>query len=113
MGRRPLFKDEVQVACRMDKMMYRRLLELAAIQTTQNNNYTSAQELIREAITFCYFDNERLRKLFYKRRQIFKKSQKERRKEANRRAYVKLQKKKKEALLNEQATNDTLRPADE
>lgn len=75
-GRKPLFKRTLVVSTRIDADEYQRVQEIAALETINTGRLVTAQELIRDAITFVYGDNERLRECFRRTRQKIQKRHK-------------------------------------
>jgi hypothetical protein len=69
-GRPKIFKNDVVVSTRIEENEYAKVKELAALESLHTGRVVTAQELIRQAITFVYGDNERLRESFRRARAI-------------------------------------------
>jgi hypothetical protein len=64
-----VFKGETTiVSVRMTKNMYVLLKDIAGLESIQTGNIISVQELIRNALSYVYSDNERLRECFRRSR---------------------------------------------
>lgn len=59
--------DEV-VSVRFEKSEYDRVREIAALETVVRKRVISAQDLIREAVSFVFNHNEKLRECFRRSR---------------------------------------------
>ena len=68
MSRKKLFKDDVVVSCRFESECYRRLKDIAALETIYSGAQISALDLIRYAVDYVYTDNDRLRDAVMKMR---------------------------------------------
>lgn len=68
MGRRKEIPNEIVVTLRVNSEDYELVREIAALETNLRGKYTSAHELIRDAIRFVYKDNERMRECFRRSR---------------------------------------------
>lgn len=66
-GKSP-FKKTAIVRLRMEGEEYEMLQDLAALQSSVTGTIVSVQQLIRDAVTFTYEDNERLRFCFRRSR---------------------------------------------
>jgi len=69
MARPPLMHTTLVVSCRFEYEDYMRVQEIAALETINSGKVITAQELIRNAVTFVYGDNERLRESFRRSRE--------------------------------------------
>ncbi len=68
MGRRTLYKYSVTVSTKFEESEYKRVQEIAELESLHTGKIISAQELIRNAVRFVYGDNERLRECFRRSR---------------------------------------------
>jgi len=56
------------VSCKIEEEMLNTLHDIAALETLHTGRTVSVQELIRNALSYVYTDNERLREAFRKSR---------------------------------------------
>lgn len=68
MGRPAEFSDGIVVSVRMESEMYDMIKDIAALESINSGKKITTQELIRQAISFVYADNERLRESFRRSR---------------------------------------------
>lgn len=68
MARRNFLNDALVVSCKIERNMLSMLHDLAALETLHSGRTVSVQELIRNALSYVYTDNERLRESFRKSR---------------------------------------------
>lgn len=68
MARPKTLDNNVVVSARIETQMYSRLHDISALETMNTGRTVSVQELIRNAISFVYDDNERLRESFRRSR---------------------------------------------
>ncbi len=68
MARRNFLNDALVVSCKIEKDMLNTLQDLAALESLHTGRTVSVQELIRNALTYVYTDNERLREAFRRSR---------------------------------------------
>lgn len=69
MGRPTSFKSSIVVSTRFEEDDYRRIQEIAALESTYSGRKVTAQDLIRDACKFLYEDGERLRESFRRSRE--------------------------------------------
>jgi len=69
MGRPTSFKNSIVVSTRFEEDDYRRIQEIAALESTYSGRKVTAQDLIRDACKFLYEDGERLRESFRRSRE--------------------------------------------
>lgn len=67
-GRPSKFKRSLVISVRFEEEEYRRVQDIAALETINTGRIVTAQELIRDSVTFVYSDNERLRECFRRTR---------------------------------------------
>lgn len=65
--------DSVVISVRVEKEMYSMLKDLAALETLNTGRIVTTLELIRNAVSFTYSDNERLRECFRRSREWMRK----------------------------------------
>lgn len=68
MARPVSIKNSLVVSTRFEEDEYRRVQEIAALESVYSGRHVSAQDLIRGAVHFVYSDNERLRESFRRSR---------------------------------------------
>ena len=68
MGRPRLYKKDVDVSMKLEEGLYRKLQDIAALETLHWGRRVAAVELMRKAIAFVYEDNELLRECFKRSR---------------------------------------------
>ncbi len=69
MSRPPSFKNSLVVSTRFEEDEYRQIQEIAALESSYSGKKITAQDLIRDACSFCYRDGERLREVFRRSRE--------------------------------------------
>lgn len=68
---RPIkIKESLVKSTRFEAEKYRRMQEIAALETAYSGYQVSVQDLIREACDFMYSDGERLREGFRRTREL-------------------------------------------
>jgi hypothetical protein len=72
MARHSNFKNSLVVSTRFEEEEYQKVKDIAALETITTGRLVTAQELIRDAVSFVYGDNERLRECFRRTRQKLK-----------------------------------------
>ncbi len=68
MARHSSFKNSLVVSTRFEADEYQKVKDIAALETINTGRIVTAQELIRDAVSFVYGDNERLRECFRRSR---------------------------------------------
>lgn len=68
MGRPNSLDENVVVSARIEVEMYQMLHDIAALETINTGRKVTVQELIRNALSYVYTDNERLRESFRRSR---------------------------------------------
>jgi hypothetical protein len=68
MGNKRNLNDNLVISTRIEKEMYETLNDIAALESINSGRKVTVQELIRNALTFVYSDNERLRECFRRSR---------------------------------------------
>lgn len=68
MSRPKVLEDNLVVSVRIEKGIYETLHDLAALERINTGRPVTIQELIRNALTYVYTDNERLRESFRRSR---------------------------------------------
>lgn len=68
MGRPNLFKDTTVASIRFETEDYKRVQEIAALESLSGIRKVTTHELIRQAVNFVYADGERLRECFRRSR---------------------------------------------
>ena len=68
MGRKALMKDSVVVSVRFDIDEYKRMQDIAALESINSGQCIPVVQLIRQAVHFTYSDNEKLREVFRRNR---------------------------------------------
>lgn len=68
MARPNLLKNSLVVSTRLEQDEYDRLKEIAALESINCGRCVTAQQLIRDAVSFVYGDGERLRECFRRTR---------------------------------------------
>lgn len=69
MARPPSFRKSLVVSIRFEEDEYEKLRDIAALETLNTGRLISANSLIRDAVSFVYSDNERLRECFRRSRE--------------------------------------------
>lgn len=64
MGPKVVIKDHTLVNLRIEKVKWHEIMQIAALESSYVGKTISGQDLIRDALTFVYGDNERLRYCF-------------------------------------------------
>jgi hypothetical protein len=67
-GRPKKLKKVVIVSLRFEADEYEKVQDIAALETINSGKIVSAHQLIRDAVSFVYGDNERLRECFRRSR---------------------------------------------
>lgn len=62
-------KDPLVTSTRIEKELYERMQEIAALESSYSGRKVSTQDLMREAMWFVYGDGERLRECLRRSRQ--------------------------------------------
>ena len=68
MARKVELPNSVIVNLRLDEDLNNILKDIAAIESNHTGKFITVSELIRNALRFVYFDNERLRECFRRAR---------------------------------------------
>lgn len=68
MARKKLYAADKVISTRLQARLHEDLQEIASFETIQTGRQVSVQELIRNALIFTYYDNERLRECFRRSR---------------------------------------------
>lgn len=68
MARPKELTETVIVSLRLEVAMDQKLADLAALETINSGRHVSKLELIRDALSYVYSDNERLRECFRRSR---------------------------------------------
>lgn len=68
MARPNSLEENVVVSARIEVEMYQMLHDIAALETINTGRKVTVQELIRNALSYVYTDNERLRESFRRSR---------------------------------------------
>lgn len=69
MARPILVPNNIIISARITKEMDELLNDIASLETHNTDNLVTKQQLIRDALTFVYTDNERMRECFRRSRQ--------------------------------------------
>lgn len=69
MSRPSRFKKSIVVSTRFEADEYQKVQDIAALESINSGRKITAQELIRDAVSFVYGDNERLRECFRRSRE--------------------------------------------
>lgn len=69
MARPSYFKKSLVISTRFEEDEYKKVQDIAALETISTGRVVTAQELIRNAVSFVYGDNERLRECFRRSRE--------------------------------------------
>ena len=67
-GRPKMFKETLVISVRFESEDYERVRDIAALETLQSGKLVTANELIRDAVSYVYGDNEKLRECFRRSR---------------------------------------------
>lgn len=67
------FKSCLVISIRFEEEEYRKVQEIAALESMTTGVKVTANELIREAVSYVYGDNERLRECFRRSREYINK----------------------------------------
>lgn len=68
MARPHLFKNSKVISTRLEADFYETMQEIAALESINTGKKVTCQELIRDALTYVYSDNEKLRECFRRSR---------------------------------------------
>jgi hypothetical protein len=68
MARQSRFNETLVISVRFEAEEYRKVQDIAALESINSGKKISAQELIRDAVNYTYGDNERLRESFRRSR---------------------------------------------
>lgn len=66
--KRIVLDDNVVVSLRIETPMYQMLKDIAALESINTGRNVTFQELVRNALSYVYSDNERLRESFKRSR---------------------------------------------
>jgi len=69
MSRPSSLKNSVVISIRFEKDEYEKIQDIAHLESMNTGHNVTASELIRNAVTFVYSDNERLRESFRRSRE--------------------------------------------
>ncbi len=69
MSRPTKFKKCIVASVRFEEAEYKKVQDIAALESISSGRKISAQDLIRDAVNFVYSDNERLRESFRRSRE--------------------------------------------
>lgn len=67
-GRPKGFKKSITVSIKFEEAEFEKVKDIAALETLNTGRIVSAHQLIRDAVSFVYGDNERLRECFRRSR---------------------------------------------
>ncbi len=68
MGRKKQLAKSLVISVRFEAQEYQHVMDIANLETIATGKKTSAQQLIRDAISYVYGDNERMRECFRRSR---------------------------------------------
>ncbi len=72
MGRKRELQKIMVISIRFEEELYHMIQELASLETLHTGKVVTASQLIREAASYVYTDNERLRECFRRSRNATK-----------------------------------------
>ena len=68
MARKTKFSKQTVASIRFEEELYTLMIDLAHLETVRTGSVVTASQLVREACSFVYEDNDRLRECFRRAR---------------------------------------------